>query len=111
MKERIFILTVSSLFCLGASAQKNERISIDADSMRFENLVHEIESKTGCYFYYDKAELDSFKITLPSNFLHQPLKSSDTLSKPQVVLTGNPVVKEKIKSSLENKLFEIGSRT
>src|SRR5262245_47113427 len=60
-------------FCCRLAAQERNLVSGDFDSASFVNFVTHIESITPYHFYYDAAELDSFKVTL--HFRQEPLDS------------------------------------
>jgi hypothetical protein len=76
MKYRILFLLPSfflSAFCLESSAQKNPQnlISGNFQQLSIDEFVHELESQTSYYFYYDTTRFDSLRITLSVD--RQPL--------------------------------------
>ncbi len=54
---------------LCSRAQDGQRISGNYSGISFDKLVHEIESQTHYFFYYDSTETDSLQITLVANAL------------------------------------------
>ena len=134
--------------CSKITAQEPGLVSGDFDSTSFENFVTHIESATSYHFYYDAAEMESFKVTL--HFREQTLDSVLTRlfqnttfnfaidSVNEVFVTRHVKIQtifphdffsvagnftdatkakdiqpeqasQKLRSSIENRLFEIGS--
>lgn len=133
--------------------QEKKLISGDFSGSTFKKLIPLVEAQTGCYFYYNPAELDSISVNIVArqlslpDFLSQILTpvgfrfAIDTqnrvfISKRTIIQTELPVgffnrnyerkedapetgepasesagKKEKIKSALANKLYEIGVKS
>ena len=129
------------------------RISGDFNGLSFKQFVHQVESQSDYHFFYDSAELDSFRVNaninkisiadllsqvfkktgfyfsidsfhyvvvskhfihndLASNFFNRKNAGIDTSDNTETTAFGEPVPnKEKLKSSIENKLFFIGTKT
>ena len=139
-----FLLSASNI----VQAQERNLVTGDFDSTLFSDFVAQVETKCSCHFFYDSADLDSFKVTVhfSDESLHIALmklfqntvynfaidSSNDVfISKHSVIQTIFPAdffvatpsprdsieIKSsidiaplpKLKSSVENRIFEIGS--
>jgi hypothetical protein len=69
MKKLLLIIFCAG--CLKASSQT--LFNIDADSMRFEYFVRQIESNSNYFFYYDTAQVDKLSVTIHAKT--QPLEN------------------------------------
>ena len=54
-----------------AQVLENRLINVDFQQARIEQVVNDLEGKTGYHFYYDVATFDSLRVTLQLN--QQPL--------------------------------------
>ncbi len=141
------------LFSQKATSQENKRFSVTYSDIKFSQFVQEVETISGCHFYFEASETDSVRITvkslnatlsellqdafrgtgfqfvvdaqrnvfvsrklqlqtsLPAGFFDKKKNSSDSLPEPPVLLMGTTTEKDKLKASLEVKLFEIGTHT
>ncbi|MEO8713213.1 MAG: carboxypeptidase-like regulatory domain-containing protein, partial [Parafilimonas sp.] len=93
-------------------------VTIHAKTQPLESILSAIFTNTDLRFAIDDNNhvfvTNSFTVqtTLPENFLSRENNKTDTVSAaPQIELTGNSTIKEKVKIPLENKLFEIGNIT
>jgi len=66
MKKLYFLLACFLVLFKPAFAQQSEEklISVDFQQAKIEQFVRDLESKTGCHFYYDPMQFDSIKFTL-----------------------------------------------
>jgi hypothetical protein len=66
MKKIYFLSLCLLVFFKPASAQDGDKklISVDFHQAKIEQVVSELESKTGYHFYYNPAQFDSLKVTL-----------------------------------------------
>ncbi len=62
----LFLVIILS-FCQRAAAQKATPISGDFSNYSFPQFVAEMEIRTGCHFYYDAAEMDSFPVNIKAD--------------------------------------------
>ncbi len=60
----LLLFCVIGLLAIKADAQDLGRVTIDLSSARFDELVSQVESQTDYRFYYDTAELDSFRFSI-----------------------------------------------
>src|SRR4051812_35404931 len=68
----LYLFTILSLFLAkGVLAQNTRLINVDFQQARIDQVVTDLESKTGYRFYYDAATFDSLRVTLQLN--QQPL--------------------------------------
>src|SRR5205809_1943756 len=109
----------SNYFFYYDTAQTNKiAVTIHVKAQPLENILQKIFTNTDVHFAIDDGNhvfiTSSFIVqtSLPKNFLNKQENKTDTsLAAPQIELTGNAAAKEKIKISLENKLFEIGNKS
>lgn len=109
----------SNYFFYYDTAQVNKlSVTIHAKTQSLESILSTFFANTDLHFAIDDDNhvfiTNSFFIqtTLPQNFLSKQKNKSDTFFiAPQIELTGNSTVKEKIKIALENKLFQIGAKS
>jgi hypothetical protein len=92
-------------------------VTIHAKTQSLESILSTIFTNTDLHFAIDDDNhvfvTNSFTVqtTLPENFLNNKTNKTDTIfTAPQITLTGNSTIKEKVKIPLENKLFEIGNK-
>lgn len=60
----LLLFCVIGLLAVKADAQDAGRVTIDLSSARFDELVSQVESQSDYRFYYDTAELDSFRFSI-----------------------------------------------
>jgi hypothetical protein len=109
----------SNYFFYYDTAQVNKlKVTVHAKGESLENILGKLFANTDFHFAVDEDNhvfvTSSFDIqtALPKNFLDKQTNKTDTLFRPPPVeLTGNPTVKEKTRTSPENKLFEIGDKS
>lgn len=109
----------SNYFFYYDTAQTNKlSVTIHAKTQPLETLLSIIFKNTDLHFAIDDDNhvfvTNSFAIqtTLPQNFLNNNAVKNDTVFEaPQIELTGNSTIKEKVKIPVENKLFEIGNKS
>lgn len=58
MKLKRILLLVTVFCCLGYQTYA-QRVTIDAEKTRLEQILDEISSQTGCSFYYSRPTVDS----------------------------------------------------
>ena len=93
-------------------------VTIHAKAQTIQSILDTVFANTDLHYAIDDDNhifvTGSFAIqtALPSNFLNNNVAKIDTASipAPQIELTGNSTVKEKVKVAIENKLFEIGNK-
>ena len=71
MKHLYLVIILSLFFAKGVLAQNNPLINVDLQQARIEQVVTDLENKTGYKFYYDAVVFDSLRVTLQLN--QQPL--------------------------------------
>ncbi len=108
----------SNYFFYYDTAQVNKlSVTIHTKNQSIENILSTVFTNTDLHFTIDDDNrvfvTNSFAIqpTLPKDFLNQQNNKTDTvLTQPQIQLTGNSTIKEKVEIAVENKLYEIGSK-
>jgi carboxypeptidase-like protein/TonB-dependent receptor-like protein len=107
----------SNYFFYYDTAQINKlSVTIHAKTQSLENILSAIFKNIDLHFSVDDDNhvfiTNSFAIqtTLPQGFLNKQNNKTDTLFTPQIQLTGNSTIKEKVKIAVENKLYEIGNK-
>jgi CarboxypepD_reg-like domain/TonB-dependent Receptor Plug Domain len=73
----MLVLLIMLFWTVDGIGQEKKFISGDFSGFTFKKLVLIVETQTGCYFYYNPAELDS----LPVNIIAQQLLLQDLLAK------------------------------
>jgi len=118
---RRLIESNSNYFFYYDTAQVNKLfVTVHAKAQSLDEILEKIFANTAFHFSIDEENhvfiTGSFAIqtALPQNFLNKQTNKKDSLhmapQAPQIDLAGNTGVKEKIKSPLENKLFEIATQ-
>jgi hypothetical protein len=61
----LLVLCIFAFFKLANAQDKEEKlISVDFHSANIQHFADDLQSKTGCRFYYEQAQFDSLKVTL-----------------------------------------------
>lgn len=109
----------SNYFFYYDTAQVNKlSVTVHAKAQTIQSILNSIFANTHLHYSIDDNNhifvTSSFVIQtqLPSNFFNNTITRTDTAAQPppQIELTGNSAVKEKIKIAVESKLFEIGNK-
>jgi hypothetical protein len=115
---RRLIESNSNYFFYYDTAQVNKLfVTVHAKAQSLDEILEKIFANTAFHFSIDEENhvfvTGSFAIqtALPPNFLNKQANKKDTLyTAPQIDAAANAGAKERIRSPLENKLFEIGNK-
>ena len=92
-------------------------VTIKADRITVSDILLQVFKNTDYRFSFDAdgnifvSKLKQIQTALPPGFFDKKKNIPDTLAEPVLLVSGTAADNEKLKASLEKKLFEIGART